>query len=121
MLDGVWLRLRILSVFCFGIGYFLFDIIEGAMFEFRLDEFISLALAGYAVWALVWQQSASSLRPKGMVVAGLYVLLFAADMFWFASGSSGDEFLSFLITFVAIPLLLFPSLRERLQFWRKTV
>ncbi len=106
MLDSVWLRFRILSVVLLGVGYFFFDIIEGAMFELKVDELISLALAGYALWALVWQKSESSLRPKGMVVAGLYVLLTVADMFWFASGSSGDEFLSFLITFVAVPLLL---------------
>lgn len=119
MLDGAWLRFRILSVFLFGVGYFFFDVIEGAMFELKVDELISLALALYALWALVWQKSESSLRPKGMMVAGLYVLLTIADVLWFASGSSGDEFLSFLVTFVAVPLLLFPSLRQRLQFWRK--
>lgn len=111
MLDGVWLRFRILSVFLLGVGYFLFDVIEGALIEVRFDELASIALAAYAVWALVWKGSDSKLRSKGYVIAGLYVLLTILDVFVFTSGSSLDEVCSFLITFVAVPLLLFPGLR----------
>ena len=116
MLSGIMLRFRILSVFLLGIGYFLFDVIEGALFEFRLDELISVALAVYAFWALVWQKSESTLRGKGLAIAGLYVLLAVADTFWFVSGSSWDEVSSFFITFVVIPIILFPSLRQRIPF-----
>ncbi len=115
MLAGIGLRLRILSVFLLGVAYFLFDIIEGALIEVRFDELVSLALAAYAVFALVWRGSTSGLRPKGFAIAGLYVLLFILDTFVFVSGSSLDEVCSFLVTFVIVPFLLFPKLR----FWRK--
>jgi hypothetical protein len=110
MWGGVWLRFRILSVFVFGALYFLFDVIEGALIEIRFDEFASIFLAVYAVWALVWRISDSTLRPKGIVIAMLYVGLAFSDLFIFASGSSGDELLLFFLTFVLIPVLLFPSL-----------